>query len=71
MGRWLMENEAKLRGLKVATVGLLLAIAGFILFLLEITIVGRILLYIGVITVFFGMFIHLWIYFSSNLRNGR
>lgn len=55
----------KLRGLKIATIGLLSTILGFILFLLEIDLLGRIILYSGMAIVFIGMCIHVYLMFTS------
>ena len=54
-------NPQKLRGLKIGTVGLLVTILGFLLFLTDLKIVGRVILYFGFIIVFVGIVVHIYL----------
>lgn len=54
----------KLKGLKIATVGLVVTILGFLLFLADLKIVGRVVLYCGFMIGFAGIFVHIYLLFK-------
>jgi hypothetical protein len=54
-------ESKKFLGLRIATVGFLCVIMGLVLFLLKAQLFGRIILYLGFIVVFIGIFTNLYI----------
>lgn len=58
----------KLRGLKIGTVGLLVTILGFLLFLTDLKIVGRVVIYFGFIIVFIGIAVHIYLLLRRKAR---
>lgn len=58
----ILENiqPEKLKGLKIATIGLLIAIFGFIIFIVGLDIIGRIVLFCGFAVGFTGIAVHVY-----------
>ncbi len=55
-------------GLRIATVGFLGVILGLVLFILKAQLIGRVILYLGFIVVFAGIFTNLYILMKGKLK---
>jgi len=51
----------KLKGLKISIIGFLVVCAGFLLFILDLDVLGRIIIYTGFAVTFIGMAVHFYI----------
>lgn len=61
-------EDKKLIGLKIATVGFLSVILGLVLFILKVQLIGRIILYLGFIVVFIGIFTNGYLLIKGKLK---
>ena len=58
-------KSKKFIGLRIATVGFLCVVFGFVLFLLKAQLIGRLILYLGFIVVFVGILTNFYILVSK------
>lgn len=56
----------KLKGLKIGTIGLLVTILGFLLFVLGLEMTGRVILYSGMVIGFLGAAVHVYLLFKRS-----
>ena len=61
-------EDKKFIGLRIATVGFLSVVLGLVLFLLKAQLIGRIILYLGFIVVFIGIFMNLYILMKGKFK---
>ena len=58
-------DPARLRGLKIITIGFLVTVSGFVLYLFGLNIIGRTILYSGFITGFVGVGVHIKVFMNA------
>ena len=61
----------KLKGLKVSIIGFLVVCTGFLLFILDLDLLGRIIIYTSFAVTFIGMAMHFYIMFKGAAKKGR
>ena len=72
MSRLVKDIEPwKLKGLKISIIGFLVVCAGFLLFILDLDVLGRIIIYTGFAVTFIGMAMHFYIMFKGATREDR
>ena len=64
--KWIYPiSPSKLKGLKVTTIGFLTIIVGTLLYAFKLEIIGRIIIYLGFLASFIGLFWHTIIFFRK------